>query len=205
MAIVTNRNLHGIMTYQKLMPARPHHPAKRPNRHPRPPDPSRLKPAQYARLSLLVGDTPDRTNHFYRECRERLAKCSYGEFSTDDLIDEALLRLFLGRKLPKGMSFPKTQDDLIKAVERLGTLHVQNTERGHRRHGPRPVSLDESLHANLIAQASPKQSTSLQTMQLDILRRLEDQLVKRIAQIESSNKPSKTDSERPMESKIELF
>ena len=178
--------------------------ASRPSRHPRPPLPSRLKPAQYAKLKQLVVDPPNKTNHFYGKCRELLAKCGYGEFSIDDLIDEALLRLFLG-DLPKGMKFPTKKPDLINAVERLGRRHVDNANRRHRHHGPRPIPLEDFHQMEMMGQAATVQTTSLQTMQLDILRRLEEQLAKRVAQLELSNKPSTKDSEEPMESEIELF
>ena len=194
-----SRKPRGNFTVQKLMPTRSSSPS-RAKRNPRPPLPSRLKPAQYAKLLALVGNMSDQANGFFRECRERLSAWGHGEFSVDDLINEALRRLFLGT-LPKGMNFPASQHELIAAVERLGKLHAENAARRHRYHGPRPVSLDDDLPAELIAQASPKQFTSLQAMQLDILRRLEGRLVTRIAQLE----PVKTESEESFLQHIEIF
>lgn len=157
----------------------------KPKRHPSAPLPSRLKPAQYARLISLIGSTPDSTNELYVKTRKLLGKFGHGAFSVDDLIDEALRRLFLG-DLPRGMKFPLNTIELYAAIQRLGELHFRNARRADQRKGSRPITFEgllESIEADVPLH-------SLSTLQLDLLNRLEAKLVERIHQISSPEKPT---------------
>jgi hypothetical protein len=141
---------------------------------------------------------------FLIQCRKRLAPWGYGEFTADDLLNEAVLRLYLG-DLPKGMAFPRKRRELIAAVERLGKRHFENTRRRHRHHGPRPISLEDYHEIERMGQAATVQTTSLQTMQIDILRRLEERILHRIGQLEPGNTIASLDEEKPLTSEIQVF
>jgi hypothetical protein len=56
-----------------------------------------------------------------------------------------------------------------------------------------------------MGQAATVQTTSLQTMQIDILRRLEERILHRIGQLELGNTIAFLDEEKPLTSEIQLF
>ncbi len=177
-------------------------PARKPKR---PPLGSRLTAGQYAILLGLVGGSLALSNAFYAACRNHFAECQIDEFSADDLIHQALERLFYG-KLPKRLKFPKNRAALIEAVKYLGELHVANAKRKQCRRGPRSISLDHGFPDGLYSHAVSTDSTFLAAMQLDILRQLEERLLTRIAQIEFSKEPPDVHSASPTaEIEVELL
>jgi len=172
-------------------------------RHPRPPRPSRLKPAQYVKLPKLLGFNDDETRAIVNDCRELLWKHAYGEFCVDDLINAAVLRIYRG-DFPKGMTFPKCTEELVNAVARLGKLHAKNRKRRHQRHGPPPIPLDDLLSSQQTAQPAAMQTPSFSALQLDTLRRFEDHLRSRLAELDAKEDKSKPPSPQDISIEIEL-
>jgi hypothetical protein len=103
------------------------------------------------------------------------------------------------------MAFPRKRRELIAAVERLGKRHFENTRRRHRHHGPRPISLEDYHEIERMGQAASVQTTSLQTLQIDVLQRLEGRLLQRISQLQPSHPLAHSAEDKSLASEIDLF
>lgn len=159
-------------------------PNQKPKRHEPAPRPSKLKPAQNSKLRGLIGRTEAEIRDFYDQCRQRLQGFHGGQFSVDDLINQAVKRLLLG-ELPKNLDLPKNRHQLIDAVEKLARTHRDNT----RRRSLPTVPMNDSHLPQMETPDQPHPTTSLRSRQLELLQRCEEKLRQRLAQLEHAQLP----------------